>query len=689
MILVEQELLGYEMGELANIENVLKGERREHTTRGLSRNTQTGSSTRETETTESESLKTDERFQLSNQATKSAENSFSANVGVSVSAKYGPVSMSVDANASYSQSRSTSQSQSQEFSRQMTEEAAKSVRNLIRESSSVTILSELEKTSRHGFNNEGGDGHIAGLYRWVDKLYAARSVNYGRRLMITFDVPEPAAMLHKAFEEAAEEALDGIEEPLPPEEFHFYDHAREVRPVSRASSVKLDAVYKDHTRLTRENYAALAALYDVVDLSPPPPEKITRSKAIAYPVAGEAADVADHTNESNELSYVSADNNLKVDPGYTIKRIGVWGTKDESRGFDWYADTLLLATRNNKENTVLVLVGNKSFHFNAKRDGSNARSISTNFNSAVPVDENELYGASVVDVLPITVQADFEGLLTFNVIYTATLRPEAFEEWQISTWAAIVKGYQRKKQEYNQSVRIAEQAAQKETEATTHILRDSQYRRIEQTELKRACIDILTEGTAIGKSVLYYDADQTPVYPVVHNIFGSDMRSPLTNGVIAAFFEESFEWSQMTYSFFPYYWTGRYRWHALRAMSSPDPTFESFLTSGQASVTLSVKPGCERAVLMFLRMGRVWTGGYLGLFDNIDMLTVYDDVEEGVQFDPPLPIGEPWTVRVPTSLIKLQEDSIMPSFETSFSIDNSLGAASGGPVIDAETDVPF
>jgi hypothetical protein len=159
--------------------------------------------------------------------------------------------------------------------------------------------------------------------------------------------------------------------------------------------------------------------------------------------------------------------------------------------------------------------------------------------------------------------------------------------------------------------------------------------------------------------------------------------------VIAAFFEESFEWSQMTYSFFPYYWTGRYRWHALRAMSSPDPTFESFLTSGQASVTLSVKPGCERAVLMFLRMGRVWTGGYLGLFDNIDMLTVYDDVEEGVQFDPPLPIGEPWTVRVPTSLIKLQEDSIMPSFETSFSIDNSLGAASGGPVIDAETDVPF
>jgi hypothetical protein len=689
MILVEQELLGYQMGELANIENVLKGERREHMTRDLSRNTETSSSTRETETSETESLKTDERFQLSNQATKSAENSFSADVGVSVSAKYGPVSIAVDANASYSQSRSTSQSQSQEFSRQITEEAAKSVRNLIKESSSITILSEFEKTTRHGFNNEGGDVHIAGLYRWVDKLYAARSVNYGRRLMITFDVPEPAAMLHKAFEEAEDQAFEGLEEPLPPQEYYFYDRVGEVRPVSGTSSVNLDTVYKDHTRLTRENYAAIAALYGVVDISVPPPDKITRSKAIAYPVAGEATDVPDHTDQSNELSYVAADNNLKVDPAYAIKRIGVWGTKGDSGGFGWYADTLLMATRNNKENTVLVLVGNKSFYFNAKKDGSNARQVSTNFNKAVSVDENELYAESIVDVLPITIQADFEGLLTFNVIYTATLRPEAFEEWQIATWAAIVKGYQRKKQEFEQSARVAEQKAKSETDETTHVLRDSQYRSIEQTELKRACIDILTEGTAIGESVVIYDRYQTPTYPTTNNIYGTSMRTPLTNGVIAAFFEESFEWSQMTYNFFPYYWTGRSQWHAFRAMSSPDPTFESFLTSGQAGVTVSVKPGCERAVLMFLRMGRVWTGGYLGLFDNLDMLTVYDDVEEGVQFDPPLQIGDPWTVRVPTSLIKLQEDSVLPNFETSFALEEGGASTDGAPVIDEETELPF
>ncbi len=670
MILVEQELKAYEMGELASIENVLKGERREYTTRTLSRSTQSSSSTRETETTESESVKTDERFQMSLSATEAAENAFAADLGVSVSGKYGPVSIAMTANASYSQSRSSSETRAQETARQVTEEAAKSVRNLVRESSALTLMEEVEKTSRHGFNNEGGTGHVSGLYRWIDKLYNARSVNYGRRLMLTFDVPEPAALLHAAFEAAEESELV---EPIAPEDYYTLPSGS----VGHAGLVSGVEYFTDHTVLNEKNFGKLAAKYDVTDITPPPPDKITRAKAIAYPEAATAEDIKDHQQAGNELSYVAADNSLRVDPDYKINRIGVWATKGNSGGFGWYADTNLLGVRNNDENTLLVLVGNKSFHFHASKDGNDARDIITDFNRAQEVGENELFGDAVVDTLPVTIQADFEGLFTFNVIYTALLRPEAFEAWQIRTWAAILQGYQRKKKEYDQLKRLADNAAEAEVAETTLVLRDSQYREIERTELKRGCIDILTEGTAIGIGALERDADGTPLYPTED---APDLRSPLTNGVIAAFFEESFEWEQMTYRFYPYYWADRGDWQALRAMQGADPIFEGFLKSGQATVTVSVKPGNERAVVMFLKTGRIWTGGYLALFDNIDSLTVYDDVENGLMFDPPVQVGAAWPVRLPSSLIRLQADDALPEFETSFEL--------GEPETDFEPSAP-
>jgi len=667
MILVEQELRAYEIGELANIENVLRGERREYTTRNLSRTSQTSSYSSENETSQSESLKTDERFQLASQSSKSAENAFSADIGVSVTGKYGPVSVTVDANASFSQSKASSQTQSQEFSRQVTEEAAKSVRQLIKESSSTTIMSELEKTARHGFNNEGGADHIAGLYRWVDKVYHARSVNYGRRLMITFDVPEPAAMLHQAFEYAEQEAQEGLEKPLPPANYRYSPTGKITTSASSSSPF-----FTDHTKLTAENFGPLAAIYGVTDITPPPPNKITRSKAIAYPEAATASDVTDHTDQTNELSYVAADNSLKLDPSYTIDRVGVWAPEGKVGGLDWYAETLLLATRNNKENTILVLVGTKSFYFNAKGPTAD-RKISTSFNTNVNISQDQLLGGAVVDTLPVTIQADFEGLLTFNVLYSATLRPDALEAWQIATWASILKGYERRKQDYEQALKIAENEAESVTAETTQVLRDSQYRIIEQTELKRGCIDILTEETAIGYGAIQFDVHGTPTYPQTNGMPGfPDIRTPRTNGAIAAFFEEAFEWPQVTYRLFPYYWSARRKWHALRAMTSPDSVFENFLTSGQAAVTVSVKPGNERAVMMYLQTGMIWTGGYLALFDTEDVLTVYDDVENGLIFDPPVQIGDGWEIRLPTSLIKLQEDAELPKFDVSFTMKANI-----------------
>lgn len=126
--------------------------------------------------------------------------------------------------------------------------------------------------------------------------------------------------------------------------------------------------------------------------------------------------------------------------------------------------------------------------------------------------------------------------------------------------------------------------------------------------------------------------------------------------------ETAFEWESLTYQFYPYYWAGRERWQDLAQAAGADPIFEKFLRAGSAGVVVPVRPGYERTVNLFLKTGRVWGGGYLALFNSQDVLDAYADVECGLQLDPPEQIGESWEIRVPTSMVMLQEDDTLPVF---------------------------
>ena len=60
------------------------------------------------------------------------------------------------------------------------------------------MLREFEENNKHGFDNRGGVAHVTGIYRWVDKIYTNRLMNYGKRLLLSFSVPEPAKWYKKA-----------------------------------------------------------------------------------------------------------------------------------------------------------------------------------------------------------------------------------------------------------------------------------------------------------------------------------------------------------------------------------------------------------------------------------------------------------------------------------------------------------
>jgi len=63
-----------------------------------------------------------------------------------------------------------------------------------KETRTSTIIKEFEDKNTHTIDNSvDPDGNVVGVYRWVDKIYKASLVNYGRRMMIKFNLVEPSA----------------------------------------------------------------------------------------------------------------------------------------------------------------------------------------------------------------------------------------------------------------------------------------------------------------------------------------------------------------------------------------------------------------------------------------------------------------------------------------------------------------
>ena len=693
LLVVDQELQSYVLGELASVESILRGERREHTVRTINRQSQTTTTETSQQQSESTSLTTDERYSLSNEAQKAAAESFGVQAGVNVSGKFGPVQVSASVNASYNTSKSSSDSVAQDYAKTVTQEAQKSVESSIKQTSSVTILTETQDTTLRGFNNEKGSSNINGLYRWVDKIYQASLLNYGRRLMLSITVPEPAAFYRAWIQQSVAAANTGLVEPVPPSRI-------DRTTVKEIHHKPWTGGFESYQDLDESNYAKLAALYDVA-VSAPPAKHLTSSKAFVYPDAMEAGEIKVH-DAVNELEYATSDNTISLDPNYRLTQIGVLIPEGASGDYVSWADVLKLGevhkpsrpkdgTSVAEADLILVQVADQSFYMSVRRDpdDSDKKVIKTNFNTWQKIEHrSDPFGDAVQPSIPVTITAKFEGVMTFTVAYEAELTDEALDAWKTSTYAAIIGGYNAKKQAYDEALTVANANAKSTSDDKTSALRDDQYRSIELTELKRGCIDLLTLGTAAGFTSIKVAGDGTPtiVYDAATGASLGDWRSPMANGSVADFFERLFDWKNTTYEFYPYYWTSSERWSALAATASNDPVFEQFLRAGSASVVVPVLPGYERPVLLFLKTGLIWGGGYLALFPTQDILDAYADVELGRQFDPPLQVGDPWEVRLPTSMIMLQDDDTLPEFPADETLEAQLPVAKAAL---ADESVPF
>ncbi len=224
------------------------------------------------------------------------------------------------------------------------------------------------------------------------------------------------------------------------------------------------------------------------------------------------------------------------------------------------------------------------------------------------------------------------------------LIPETYAKWQISIFNAIMDAYNKQLAEYEEKLTTAK------IQAGVNILGNNPEtnRIIERTELKRGAIELFT-----GQKFDTFDAMADNVsegYPQFNN------REANAEGHYVKFMEQAFEWHNMVYLFYPYFWGRKRNWKVVKNHEDVDPLFTAFLQAGFARVVVPVRPMFTEAVLHFVKSGQVWNGSEPPLINDELYLSIVNEIKEAQEKTGGDDVGEPWVVKVPTNLVMLQQD---------------------------------
>lgn len=259
--------------------------------------------------------------------------------------------------------------------------------------------------------------------------------------------------------------------------------------------------------------------------------------------------------------------------------------------------------------------------------------------------------------LNVLVTAYETNTYAFQVVVVARRTAGLLDAWRLRTFGKLLAAYEDRRREWEQKVEQLKADAQAKAEREERLpfgAPPAMNQRTIATELKKHCLSVLTQQ--------WYDAfdatrDGTP--PVF------DFEDAAAEGTYIRFFEQSFEWDQAQWVFYPYFWARKSTWIERFVKQDADPGYLEFLRAGSARVVVPVRPGFERAITHFLETGKLWAGeGAPPQINNPLYVSIIDEIRE--RTDAPqgeIPVGEPWETRVPTTLILVRPHSDLPRWK--------------------------
>lgn len=609
LLVVKQQIKRYEAGEIAHVENVLIGEKKSRAHRRLERSEETFlTETESTRLTETE-LETADRFELNRETSRTIKADQKVGSSLSLSGKYGPaVEFTAKLETSNSSSQEETAKNSSRYARDVVSRSLERVTERIREVRSRTLIKETEETNLHELNNETAD-HVRGIYQFLDKVYETQVFNYGIRQMFDFMVPEPASFLWYV---EANPALDVELPPAPP---------------------KLEVLAPDASYINEGNALELAAIYGATDVQPAPSiyKLLTTGVKHGEDNAGESG----QPRSSHRLD-------LAVPAGYRPLRARIRGLA--------FTD---------EHPVISVAIGSRKVVWKPSSSGrvglSDGHQLAhePELGLSLNADPFELAEAK----LGISVLAWETNTYSVEIVVVATRTAEELNRWRVETYKKIRGAHDDRVREHEQRVEELRAEAEARAEKENRLPFGSPpaiNKKTVTTELKKHCLSIITQQRFDA-----FDATKNGAPPFF------DFTEAAAEGAYIRFFEQAFEWDQLQYVFYPYFWGRKSMWVDRFVKQDVDPDFLEFLRAGAARVVVPVRPGFELAVTHFIETGKIWGGeGDPPVISSPLYVSIIDEIRERTGApEGEKPVGEPWDARVPTALVLVRDSSDLPSWK--------------------------
>lgn len=617
LMVVKQDLVRYAAGEVAHIENVMATESRGREHRRLRRTEDTFVIEQERLEESQRDLQSTERFELRQEVAKTIVQETKFQIGAEISGGFGPVKIGVNTDFSTSKSKTESDKRATEYAKEVTEKSVNKLVERVRQERTTKTIEEIEEKNFHKFENADGDNKT-GVYRWLDKFYRLKVVNYGKRLFYEFMVPEPAAFYIFASTHNINTQMLPVE-PEPP-----------LRPN--------DDIPLEPGHITPENYLSLVAQYDAAGVAPPPREYLRLTRIIAREL-------------QPDQSFSFVDSELEIPAGYV--RVGTW-----------------LVTSSLAPDDYMYTIQHPYSWLNVDQDDHDSKFTLHRTNGSYPIG------------------AQGTGLRSLMITVTIACQRtgEALNEWRLKTYQAIMDSYQKRRIAYEEQLAAAQIQGGVRIGGNNPVIN----RAIEREELKKSCITLWT-GYTYGQNAgidhdLPDEGEQVGPkhFPWIDRDNAEWIRPEMK------FLEQSFDWANMAYEFYPYYWSRRSQWLQAYSFNDNDPLFNDFLKAGAARVLVPVHPSATAQVLYYQLTGALWPGGDVPWLeppdpqddklgpndvDKIDAeLALYkdymselgpelkgDEIDKEIDISPDDPAA--WMVKIPTTLVWLQPDATLPEFD--------------------------
>jgi hypothetical protein len=385
---VKQKLVSYQPGEVAHIENVLRGEYKERRYRVLDRTEQTTDITTQTTEEQSRDTQTTERFELKKESENTIQQQMSVQAGVTVSGSYGMVTFGAHGDFAYSTSSQESNKSSSNFAREVVDKSVTRIQKSVRQQQITKQLHEVEELDTHGLDNKGQPDNLTGVYRWVDKYYLAQIYNYGKRMMFEFIVPEPAA-------------------------FYGYVQTRPSKTDIQPPPTLPPGL--THKSITDYNFQNYVRDYQIQGCTPPP----AYSKVVSTSLSSDAK-----IDDGTPLSKSSKD--LVVPEGYVCDSLAV-----------------SLSFVHAKYPQFRLSVGVDNFWYSYTTTGGSGREKVDWASGATSVFDG---------IIPVSIDMYDVNSYFVNVVASCVRTDLAYELWQIHTFEKIMAAYQALKATYDQQI---------------------------------------------------------------------------------------------------------------------------------------------------------------------------------------------------------------------------------------------